>query len=101
MDRQSWPLHPRSDCVVRHRYYTQKRLARAAAKLGHASVLSVHDQFEDRRVGVRMVTFVSPIQHLAEGGQVRCHHAIYLARVVECGCCVQRQQPQCRCLNAL
>ena len=43
---------------------------RAAAKLGHSQVLTVHDQFEDRRVGVRMVTFVTPIQHLADGGQV-------------------------------
>ena len=54
----------------RCRYYTQKRLARAAAKLGHTAVLTVHDQFEDRRTGVRMCTFVSSIQHLAGGGQV-------------------------------
>lgn len=57
-------------CLYANRYYTQKRLARAAAKLGHEQVLTVHDQFVDRRVGVRMVTFVTPIQHLANGGQV-------------------------------
>ncbi|KAK9807907.1 hypothetical protein WJX73_000144 [Symbiochloris irregularis] len=68
-------------CLYANRYYTPKRLAKAAKKLGHTGFcpaslpappapLSVHDEFVDRRCGVRMVTFVSPIHHLAGGGMV-------------------------------
>ena len=43
-----------ADCA---RYYTQKRLGRASKKLGIPE-LTVYDQFEDRRVGLRFCTFV-------------------------------------------
>lgn len=52
------------------RYYTQRRLARAAKKLGIAE-LAVHDQLEDRRVGLRMVVFTGPVHDLGAGVQAR------------------------------
>lgn len=68
----SLPENSTGACITRRRYYTQKRLARAAKKLGHGDNFSlvIFDQFVDRHVGVRMVTFVTPIKHLAGGGQV-------------------------------
>lgn len=56
---------PSDDC----RYYTQKRLARASKKLGITD-LTVYDQFEDRRVGLRMCTFTSEVQDLGGGVKV-------------------------------
>lgn len=58
------------------RYYTQKRLNRASKKLGIAELI-VYDQFEDRRVGLRFCTFVTPVQDLGGGCRVtvslHCH----------------------------
>ena len=51
------------------RYYTQKRLGRASRKLGIPD-LQLYDQFEDRRVGLRMCTFTGPVQDLGRGVQV-------------------------------
>ena len=55
----------RSQC----RYYTQKRLNRASKKLGIPELI-VYDQFEDRRVGLRFCTFVTPAQDLGRGVKV-------------------------------
>ncbi len=52
-----------------HRYYTQKRLSRASKKLGIPE-LTVYDQFEDRRVGLRMCTFTSEVHDLGDGIKV-------------------------------
>ena len=54
------------DCA---RYYTQKRLGRASKKLGIPE-LTVYDQFEDKRVGLRMCTFTSNVQDLGNGVKV-------------------------------
>ena len=51
------------------RYYTQKRLSRASKKLGIPELI-VYDQFEDRRVGLRFCTFVTPVQNLGGGCKV-------------------------------
>ena len=53
------------------RYYTQKRLNRASKKLGIPELI-VYDQFEDRRVGLRFCTFVTPAQDLGRGVKVLC-----------------------------
>ncbi len=52
----------------RRRYYTQRRLARAAAKLGIPELAVAH-QLEDRRVGLRMVVFTGPARDLGGGVQ--------------------------------
>ncbi|BDA43970.1 hypothetical protein COCOBI_05-1540 [Coccomyxa sp. Obi] len=52
-----------------NRYYTQKRLSRASKKLGIPE-LTVYDQFEDKRVGLRMCTFTSEVHDLGDGVKV-------------------------------
>lgn len=53
------------------RYYTQKRLSRASKKLDIPELI-VYDQFEDRRVGLRFCTFITPVQDLGGGCKVTC-----------------------------
>ncbi len=55
--------------AVACRYYTQRRLNRASKKLGIPELI-VYDQFEDRRVGLRFCTFVTPVQDLGNGCKV-------------------------------
>lgn len=65
--------NPESSPGTARRYYTQKRLARASRKLGIPD-LQVYDQFEDRRVGLRMCTFTGPVRDLGGGVLVRSLH---------------------------
>ena len=61
--------HRAQQHVAACRYYTQRRLNRASKKLGIPELL-VYDQFEDRRVGLRFCTFVTPVQDLGGGCKV-------------------------------
>ncbi|KAK9843785.1 hypothetical protein WJX81_006264 [Elliptochloris bilobata] len=72
-------------CLYSNRYYTQRRLARASKKLGIPE-LAVHDQLEDRRVGLRMVVFTGPIHNLSGGVQVAaCVFAFRGTRLTKAG----------------
>ncbi|KAK9808765.1 hypothetical protein WJX72_003209 [[Myrmecia] bisecta] len=52
-----------------NRWHTSKRLEAAAHLMQHDFDLQVYDQFEDRKVGLRMVTFISPIKHVNGTGR--------------------------------
>lgn len=53
------------------RYYTQARMAVACRKLYNSepSIL-LHDQYEDKKVGLRMITFITEVQQLDDDGKV-------------------------------
>jgi hypothetical protein len=59
-------------------------MATACRKLYNSEpTITLYDQFEDRKVGLRMITFTTAIQHLEGGGKVstmgswmRVHHGV-------------------------